>query len=101
MVFCTFPDPDIASRVAREAVEQRYAACANLVIGVQSIYRWQGTLEQATETLVIYKTSAARYPELEAFLSRSHPYEVPEIVSLPLSDGSKAYLQWVLDNSAP
>jgi periplasmic divalent cation tolerance protein len=82
-------------------VEQRYAACANVVSGVQSIYRWQGVVEQATETLVIYKTSAARYPELEAFLSGSHPYEVPEIVSLPLSAGSRSYLQWVLDNSVP
>jgi periplasmic divalent cation tolerance protein len=74
---------------------------ANVVSGVQSIYRWQGVVEQATETLVIYKTSAARYPALEAFLSGSHPYEVPEIVSLPLSAGSRAYLQWVLDNSVP
>ena len=63
IVFCTFPDSDTASRVAQEAVEQRFAACANLVAGVQSIYRWKGVVEHATETLVVYKTSADRYPE--------------------------------------
>jgi periplasmic divalent cation tolerance protein len=101
VVLCTFPDYETAYRLAREAVEQRYAACANLVPGLQSIYRWQGTVEQAAEILVIYKTSVVRYPDLEAFLLRSHPYKVPEIVALPLAAGSTTYAQWVLDNSAP
>ena len=55
----------------------------------------------ADETLVLFKTSAARYPDLEAFLVRSHPYEVPEIIALPLSAGSAAYLRWAIDNSTP
>jgi periplasmic divalent cation tolerance protein len=101
VVFCTFPDVETARRIARGAVEQRYAACANLLPALQSIYRWRGMIEQADETLVVYKTSAARYTDLEAFLLRSHPYEVPEIIALPLSAGSAAYIQWVLDNSAP
>jgi Uncharacterized protein involved in tolerance to divalent cations len=101
VVFCTFPDPETADRIAREAVEQQYAACANLVASVKSIYRWRGQVEQADETLVVYKTSAARYPDLEAFLLRSHPYEVPEIIALPLSAGSAAYVRWVIDNSGP
>jgi periplasmic divalent cation tolerance protein len=99
VVFCTFPDPENAHRTARDAVEQQYAACANLVASVKSIYRWHDRVEQAEETLVLFKTSANRYPDLEAFLVRSHPYEVPEIIALPLSAGSAAYIQWVIDNS--
>jgi periplasmic divalent cation tolerance protein len=101
VVFCTFPDPEIGRRISQEAVELRYAACANLLPGLQSIYRWHGEVQQADETLVVYKTSAARYADLEAFLLRSHPYEVPEIIALPLSAGSASYVQWVLDNSTP
>ncbi|MGA8479828.1 MAG: divalent-cation tolerance protein CutA [Chthoniobacterales bacterium] len=101
VVFCTFPDPETAHRIALEAVEQQYAACANLVPAVKSIYRWLGRVQQADETLVVYKTSAARYPDLEAFLLRSHPYEVPEIIALSLSAGSAAYVHWVIDNSGP
>jgi periplasmic divalent cation tolerance protein len=101
VVFCTFPDPETAHRISRDAVAQQYAACANLVPSVKSIYRWLGRVQEADETLVVYKTSAARYADLEAFLVRSHPYEVPEIIALPLSAGSAAYLRWVIDNSTP
>jgi periplasmic divalent cation tolerance protein len=101
VVFCTFPDPETAHRIARDAVDQQYAACANLVPAVKSIYRWLGRVQQADETLVVYKTSAIRYPDLEAFLLRSHPYEVPEIIALPLSAGSADYVRWVIDNSGP
>jgi periplasmic divalent cation tolerance protein len=101
VVFSTFPDPETARRIAGEAVEHRYAACANILPCVQSIYRWHEIVERADETLVIYKTSATRYPDLEAFLLRSHPYEVAEIIALPLSAGSASYIRWVLDNSLP
>jgi periplasmic divalent cation tolerance protein len=82
-------------------VEKRYAACASLVPSVKSIYRWRGQVQQADETLVVYKTSVACYPDLEGFLLRSHPYEVPEIVALPISAGFAAYVHWVIDNSGP
>jgi periplasmic divalent cation tolerance protein len=101
VVLCLFPDLETASRIAREAVTQNYAACANVVPGLQSIYRWQGEVEQAAETLVIYKTSTLRYPDLEGFLLKAHPYEVPEVVALPVSVGASAYLSWVVENSAP
>ncbi|HEX3445051.1 MAG TPA: divalent-cation tolerance protein CutA [Chthoniobacterales bacterium] len=65
VVFCTFPGRETAHRISRAAVEQRYAACASLVPSVKSIYRWRGQVEQADETLVVYKTSAACYPDLE------------------------------------
>jgi periplasmic divalent cation tolerance protein len=100
-VLCLFPDTEAAFRVARGAVDRRYAACANLVPGLQSIYRWQGKVEQAAETLVIYKTSTVRYADLEAFLLKEHPYEVPEIIALPVCSGSSAYLNWVWENSLP
>jgi periplasmic divalent cation tolerance protein len=101
VVFCTFPDAETAHRIARDAVERRYAACANLVPSIKSIFRWRDQVQQADETLVVYKTSVARYPDLETFLLRSHPYEVPEIIALPLSAGSAAYVRWVIDNSGP
>jgi periplasmic divalent cation tolerance protein len=99
VVFCTFPDPEAAQRISQAAVEKRYAACASLVPSVKSIYRWRHRVQQADETLVVYKTSAASYPDLETFLLKSHPYEVPEIVALPISTGSSAYLHWVIENS--
>jgi periplasmic divalent cation tolerance protein len=101
VVFCTFPDPETAHRISQAAVEKRYAACASLVPAVRSIYRWRDQVQQADEALVVYKTSAACYPDLEEFLLRSHPYEVPEIVALPISAGSAAYLDWVIDSSGP
>jgi periplasmic divalent cation tolerance protein len=99
VVFCTFPDPETAHRISQAAVEKRYAACANLVPSVKSIYRWRDQVQQADETLVVYKTSVTCYPDLEEFLLRSHPYEVPEIIALPISAGSAAYLDWVIDSA--
>jgi periplasmic divalent cation tolerance protein len=101
VVFCTFPNPEAAQRISQAVVEKRYAACASLVPSVKSIYRWRGQVQQADETLVVYKTSVACYHALEKFLLRSHPYEVPEIVALPISAGSAAYLDWVIDSSGP
>jgi periplasmic divalent cation tolerance protein len=101
VVFCTFPDQETAQRISQTAVEKRYAACASLVPSIRSIYRWRGQVQRADETLVVYKTSVTCYPDLEGFLLRSHPYEVPEIVALPVSAGSPTYLHWVIDSSGP
>src|SRR5258708_19744848 len=101
VVFCTFPDPETAYRIARDAVEQQYAACANLVPAVKSIYRWLGRVQHADETLVVYKTSVIRYPDLQAFLLRAHPYEVPEIIPPPLPPPSPTSLPCRIHNSTP
>ncbi|HWY23362.1 MAG TPA: divalent-cation tolerance protein CutA [Nevskia sp.] len=89
-----------AEALATALVEARLAACVSTLPGVRSVYRWQGQLERAEETLLIAKTSAARYAALEAEVRRLHPYELPEIVAVNVSGGLPAYLQWVLDSTA-
>lgn len=89
------PDADTAESIARALVGQGLAACVNILPGVRSIYRWQGAIEDAGEVTIFIKTAAHRYPELEAALRRLHPYEVPELIVLPIATGLPAYLQWV------
>ena len=91
---------EAAEGLATALVEQRLAACVSLVPGVRSVYRWQGQVERAAETLLIAKTSGARYAELEAEVRRRHPYELPEIVAVNVAGGLPAYLQWVHDSTA-
>ena len=93
VVFCTFPDVGQARVIAAELVERRLAACVNLLPGVESIYRWEGKVERAGEVLAVIKTT--RYPEVEAALKELHPYEVPEILALPVAAGLAAYLKWL------
>ncbi|MDY6955680.1 MAG: divalent-cation tolerance protein CutA [Pseudomonadota bacterium] len=95
IVLCNCPDRQIAGRLAELAVKGRLAACVNRLSGVGSVYRWQGAIEQAEEFTLLFKTTAARYPELELFLVREHPHEVPEIIAWPIERGSSAYLDWV------
>lgn len=93
VVFCTFPDLDQARQIGAAMVERQVAACVNLLPGVESIYRWQGKVERAGEVLAVFKTT--RYSELEAALRELHPYEVPEILALPVAAGLPAYLEWL------
>ena len=99
LVLSTFPDADTARRIARLLVEEKLAACANLLPQIESIYRWKGAVESATETLVLFKTTAAEYQQLEDRIRELHPYEVPEAVALRASDGLPAYLRWVEENA--
>lgn len=100
MVFCTCPDDATAERLAGMLVAERLAACVNLLGGARSIYRWQEKLETATETLMVIKTTTAAYPALERRLAEAHPYEVPEILALQVSDGLPAYLKWIASCTA-
>lgn len=95
LVFTTWPDASAAREAARVIVEERLAACANIVPAVESIYRWEGKIETAAEVLMILKTTIGRYPQIEARVKALHSYEVPEIVSLRVADGLPAYLHWV------
>lgn len=97
LVFSTFPDAAKAREVARMLVQEKLAACANLLPEVESIYHWKGELTASAETLVFFKTTSAAYPELEARLRASHPYEVPEIIALDITAGSPDYLRWVAE----
>ncbi len=99
LVISTFPDADTARRIVRTCVEERLAACGNLVPGVESIYRWKDKIETSTEVLVLFKSTDECYPRLEARLSELHPYEVPEIVTFVPSGGLPKYLEWIVDET--
>lgn len=100
VVFCTCPDREIALALARAAVEGGIAACVNVVPGLVSVYRWQGEIQQDDEVLLVIKTPAVRYAALEALLRARHPYELPEVIAVPVAMGSSAYLQWLADVTA-
>ena len=95
IVFCNAPDAQVAAAIAQALVQRRLAACVNILPAVQSVYQWQGAIEQATEISLLIKTTPARYPELEAALVELHPYDVPEIIALPIAAGLPAYLHWI------
>ena len=94
-VFTTWPDLDTARTAARALVEEKLAACGNIVPGVESVYRWEGKVETGAEVLVIFKTTIGSYPKLETRLRELHPYHVPEVLALRITDGLPAYLRWV------
>ncbi len=95
MVFCSCPDQATATRIADTLVEGRLCACVSLIPGVTSIYRWEGKRESAQEVLMLIKTRADRYPALEKTVRSMHPYELPEIIALPVDKGLPGYLKWV------
>ena len=95
VVLTTCPDEAAAARIGRDLVESGLAACVSRVGPVQSIYRWQGALQDEPEVLLVIKTVTTRYSELEMRLKSLHPYEVPEIIALPVTRGSAAYLAWL------
>ena len=98
LVLCNCPDEAIARQIARLLVDQRLAACVNWLPGVRSVYRWQQNIEEATEVTLLIKTSQARYAAVEQAIQQAHPFAVPEILAVDISNGLPAYLQW-LQNS--
>lgn len=99
IVITTVPDENLAVKVSEALLQQRLAACVHALPAGRSMYRWQGKIEVATETTLLIKTTDARYPELEAALKRLHPYEVPEILALSVTQGLPAYVKWILDET--
>lgn len=95
IVITNAPDREIALKIARALIERKLAACVNILAECTSIYRWQGKLETATEVPMLIKTRAAIYPDLEAAIKSLHPYELPEIVAVPVERGLPDYLEWV------
>ncbi|MFI5325135.1 MAG: divalent-cation tolerance protein CutA [Candidatus Rokuibacteriota bacterium] len=87
-----------AERIARSLVEKGVAACVNVVPGVVSFYRWKGRLERDAEVLLVIKTRGERFEDLKAALLAEHPYEVPELVALPIAAGHERYLEWLTDS---
>jgi periplasmic divalent cation tolerance protein len=95
IVLTTCESSQDAQTIAETLVEKRLAACVNILPGLKSVYRWQGKVENATELLLLIKTRRGLFEQLSAELARIHPYEVPEVIALPLIDGAPAYLGWL------
>ena len=95
ILLSNFPDADSARNAVRALVEERLVACGNIVPGVESIYEWKGKLETSAEVMVILKTTASRADEAQKHLRALHPYEVPEILQLPVTTGWPGYVAWV------
>ena len=98
IAFSTFPDAEIARKIAHELVENAIVACANIVPSVESIYLWKEKVETSAEVLTIFKMTAAGYSEFESRLRKLHPYDVPEIVRLNIAGGNPDYLRWVSES---
>jgi len=98
LAISTFPDAETASRIAQTLVEEKFAACANLIPSVHSIYRWKEKIESGSEVMAFFKTTQDRLPAFEEKLRSLHPYEVPELICIKIDGGSPDYLRWVIDN---
>jgi len=95
LVLTNLPDRESAERLAQTLIEQRLAACINILAPCRSVYHWREALQNEDEHLMLIKTSAERYVELEAAIRAAHPYELPEIVAVEIKRGLPAYLDWV------
>src|SRR5205823_14085202 len=98
LVLSTFPDAEIARRISNQLVSERFAACANILPSVESIYRWKDKIESGNETLVFFKISEDRQSAFQDKLRSLHPYDVPEIILVSIASGLPEYLQWVAEN---
>jgi periplasmic divalent cation tolerance protein len=101
LVLTNAPDRESARRLAGALVEARLAACVNVLAECTSVYRWRGAVETASEVPMLIKTRAALFSELEAFILSHHPYEIPEVIALPVHGGLPAYLEWVVQETQP
>jgi periplasmic divalent cation tolerance protein len=95
LVLTNLPDRDSAARMANALIESRAAACVNILAECNSVYRWHEKMETASETPLLIKTTRAAYPRLETIIRAHHPYELPEIIAVPIETGFPGYLQWV------
>ncbi len=95
VVLCTFPDMDKARQITTQLVELRLAACVNLLPAMHSVYRWQGKIETGDEVAALIKTTPELYATLEENLKQLHPYDVPEIIALPIQHAHPLYAQFV------
>ena len=98
ILYCTVPDQHTAETIAKSLVKEKLAACCNIVPGLKSIYRWEKRVQSDDELLLIIKTRFTLYSEIEKKIKDLHPYTVPEIIALPLINGSLEYLNWMDEN---
>ena len=98
LALSTFPDAEIARRISNQLVSERFVACANILPAIESIYRWKERIESGNETLVLFKLSEDRQSAFQDKLRSLHPYDIPEIIFVPVTGGLPEYLQWVAEN---
>src|SRR5690349_13943582 len=98
LALSTFPDRETAQRIANQLITERFAACANILPAIESIYRWKEKIETGSETVVFFKLSEDRQSAFQDKLRSMHPYEVPEIIFVPVTSGLPEYLRWVAEN---
>lgn len=99
-MLCTCPGNTVAAEIATALIEHNLAACVNRLTGVKSWYRWEGHLQQEEEVLLLIKTTRDRYADAEAAIRRLHPYELPEVIAVPITVGSEGYLNWIVNATA-
>ena len=99
VTLCTVPDRESGERIALALVEERLAACVNLVPGLSSTYRWRGKVEKASECLLVIKTTAGKFEAVKRRIKDLHSYDLPEIIALPITAGDAEYLKWLSENS--
>ena len=95
VILCTFPNIDTAKQYAHTLIERELAACVNILPAITSVYAWEGQIETAQEQLLLIKIPAENYAIIEDFIKQHHPYDVPEIIALPIERGLPDYLQWI------
>jgi len=101
LVLTNLPDRDSANRMAHNLVENHAAACVNILPECSSVYRWQEKIENASEITLLIKTTRSAYPRVEDLIRSHHPYELPEIIAVPVAAGLPAYLHWVAQEVSP
>ena len=99
VILCTVPSLEVGESLAHGLVEAQHAACVNVISGVLSVYRWDGAVQKEHEAQLLIKTRASRFEHVSSYHREHHPYEVPEILALPIRGGAEAYVQWVLEST--
>ncbi len=100
LVLTNLPDRDSAQRIAHSLIENHAAACVNIMAECNSVYRWQGGVESASEIPLLIKTTRSAYPRVQELIQSQHPYELPEIIAVSCTAGLPAYLQWVTQEAS-
>jgi periplasmic divalent cation tolerance protein len=95
IIYCTCPDMETASRISRLLISQHMAACVNQVPGITSIYEWEGKIEENNEVLLLIKSTEERFDSIKTLVIEEHPYELPELIAVPVSRGLPDYLDWI------
>lgn len=95
IILCTSPDKESAEKIAHQLINDKIAACINILPGLTSIFRWQGKIETEQEHLLLIKTRKDRYQAVEKSIQTNHPYEIPEIIAIPIEKGLAEYMQWI------